>query len=110
MKPFSLFCSATCPCSHWSGGGRWATAAGDADSAGAMLLLVELLYGFTPHAAEPERLFSLLSFFDMPKRSRLSAHRLEMMAAIAYHHRERPSKRVVQLLHVCILTCRIPAS
>jgi hypothetical protein len=90
VKPFSLFCNlSTEPLTWWR-----SVAAGNAASAGAVVLLVELLYGFTPHAAEPERLFSLLAFFDSPKRSRLSAQRLEMMAAIAYHHRElaRPVK------------------
>ena len=84
VKPFSLACNlSTDPVVWWR-----SVAAGNAAAAGAVLLLVELLYGFTPHAAEPERLFSLLSFFDSPKRSRLSAKRLEMMAAITYHHRE----------------------
>jgi hypothetical protein len=31
------------------------------------VLLVELAYGFTPHAAEPERLFSLLACFALHK-------------------------------------------
>ena len=99
VKPFSLACNlSTDPVVWWR-----SVAAGNAAAAGAVLLLVELLYGFTPHAAEPERLFSLLSFFDSPKRSRLSAKRLEMMVtAVAYHHRE-----LAQLRSECCST--VPA-
>ena len=62
VKPFSLFCNLSTEPLTW----RRLLAAGNETSADAVVKLVELLYGFMRHAAEPEWLFSLLAFFVSP--------------------------------------------
>lgn len=56
--------------------------ANDATHSAALVDLAHVLYDIVPHAANTERLFSVMGWFNAPRRSQQSVSSLYMMTAI----------------------------
>jgi hypothetical protein len=92
--------------------GDWWAARPD-ESANVLKSLATLLYSCCPHAADPERLFSLLGCYEGQRRTGLGVGTIGMMATGKLHYdQQRPRYACVnQHLHLrhSIATCPEPS-
>jgi hypothetical protein len=88
-RPFDSACPLSTPAIDW-----WAGMP-DAQT-GLLKSLATLLYSVCPHAADPERLYPQLGFYEGQRRSGLGVDTLGMMATIKFHYDQQ------QPLYVCV--------
>lgn len=86
-RPFDSPCPLGTPVIDW-----WASMP-DAQ-ADLLKSLATLLYSVCPHAADPERLFSQLGFYEGQRRSGLGVDTLCMMATIKFHYDQQQPRYV----------------
>jgi hypothetical protein len=98
--PFCLECPSGMPVSDW-----WASMPDAA--ADVLKALATLLYAISPHAADPERLFSQLGFYEGQRRSGLAVDTLGMMATIKFRYNQQQPRYAYHLLHICMHKCTL---
>jgi hypothetical protein len=96
--PFCLECPSGMPVSDW-----WASMPDAA--ADVLKALATLLYSICPHAADPERLFSQLGFYEGQRRSGLAVDTLGMMATIKFRYNQQQPRYAYHLLTPAMLGC-----
>ena len=67
---------------------QWWEAAGAAAKAPQLMALAVLLVDIVPHAAAPERLLSMLGWYNSPRRNNLGVGTAEMMSTIRTYYQQ----------------------